>query len=317
MKSLRLAVPSSSALVVFEAAARHQHFTRAAAELNVTQAAVSRQVQALEDRLGVLLFRRDRRRLQLTAEGRRLHAAVAMGLGHIASVMESIRRPHASSQVTVTTSMAMAAMWLTPRLACFTERAPDISIRILASDPNLDLAAEGIDLGIRFGAGSWPGLDAVPFMPEIIFPVCSPRFLESHRDIRAVADLQRGHLLHLDELVTTNTDWLVWLTAVGLEPPRREVSLRFNNYPMLIQAALAGQGMALGSGVLVQDLLASGALARPFPETVLARNAFWLVAPRSPAMGQAAGAFRDWLREEAAATEARLGIPEAPIRSAL
>src|SRR5262244_2823471 len=157
MKGLRTKLPPPNSILAFEAAARHQSFKLAARELNVTQAAVSRQIKTLEDHLGLAVFRRVRRAVQLTDEGRRLHDAVVAGLDHIAEIVAELQRSQARSHLTVATTLAFSSFWLIQRIPDFRARFPDIELRIIASDAELDMRAEGIDVGVRYGSGKWQG----------------------------------------------------------------------------------------------------------------------------------------------------------------
>ena len=186
--ALHKTLPPTNSLVVFEAAARHMNFTRAARELDVTQSAVSRQIQLLEDHLGIALFQRQSRGLVLTREGERLHRAVAMGLEHIANVAADLRRNRGPGELTVATSVTFASYWLMARIAKFRAAHPEIELRLYASSPVYDLAAEGIDIAVRYGAGEWPGVEATRLFGDEIWPVCSPRYLEGRK---APADLRR------------------------------------------------------------------------------------------------------------------------------
>lgn len=300
MKHLRTKLPPLTALLAFEAAARHGNFTRAATELGVTQAAVSKQIRAAEEFLGVKLFNRANRGIALTPVGRRLESAVASGLDHIAVVVDEIRRPIGPAQVSVTTTIAMASIWLMPRIAAFRAAHPEIDLRIIAADPIFDLAAEGIDIGIRYGMGQWPGVTTVPLFEIELFPICSPGFLERNPAIRTPHDLLKTSLLHIDEPNSQDADWAVWFAALGIVTPPFTGGLRFNNYPLVIQAAIDGQGIALGWGHIIEDLLQSGALVRPINASRRLKPAFYLatslVAPLRPPVQ----IFYDWLLAETA-----------------
>jgi LysR family glycine cleavage system transcriptional activator len=176
--ALRKHMPPTNALVVFEAAGRHMNFTRAAKELDVTQSAVSRQIQLLEEFLGLSVFQRQSRGLMLTPAGERLHRAVTMGLEHIANVSADLRRQRGPGELTIATSVAFASYWLMARIAKFRGLHPEVEIRLVAASPVYDLASEGVDIAVRYGAGEWPGVDAVRLFDNEIWPVCSPRYLE-------------------------------------------------------------------------------------------------------------------------------------------
>jgi len=301
MAGLRSKLPPANSLVVFEAAVRHLNFTRAAAELNVTQAAVSRQIQALEDHLGVPLFRRMHRALQLTRDGQRLYQAVAMGLEHIANTAADIRRLRHESELTVSSSVTFASYWLMSRVAKFRAAHPDIELRLVASAPVRDLAVAGIDLAIRYGSGNWPGVDAIHLMDNEIFPVCSPTYLKTRPRLREPADLLNETLLHLVRFDRNWVTWEAWLREFGVDEPPSGRGLEFDNYLILVQAALDGQGIALGGGRLAEDSVARGALVRSIGASLRSERAFHLVTPRDVPLGEPAKMFRDWILDEAKA----------------
>lgn len=308
MKNLRTKLPPVSSLVTFEAAARLANFTRAASELGVTQAAVSKQIHSLEEFLGIKLFARANRGIAVTPQGRRLLHAVVSGLDHIATIVDELRRPTGPAQVSITTTIALASVWLMPRVAAFRAIHPEIDLRIIAADPIMDLAAEGIDLGIRYGMGQWPGITAQPLFHIDLFPVCSPSYLERHPRPRNPHDLLSATLLHIDEPNSQDADWAVWFAAMGMVTPPFTGGLHFNNYPLLIQAALNGQGIGLGWGHIVDDLIKSGALVRPIDSMRRLKPAFYLAVPTDIPVRESAQIFHDWLLADTAplrATESR------------
>ena len=302
MKNLRSKLPAVSGLVAFEAAARHMNFTRAAQEMRVTQAAVSRQMRTLEGYLGVQLFRRLNRTLALTDKGHKLHRAVSIGLDHIAMAVEEIRHRENASQVAITTTIALASLWLMPKIAKFRAGNPSIDLKVVASDTVLDLAAERIDVAVRYGDGHWPGVDAKRLFEIEMFPVCSQMYLRSRRHLTSPSDLLHETLLHMDDPInSSDADWAVWMHAVGLDPPPLTGGLRFNNYPLLIQAALNSQGIALGWGHLIDDLLESGALVRAIGTTHYLEPAFYLAVPTDVPVRPEVEVFCNWILSETAA----------------
>jgi LysR family glycine cleavage system transcriptional activator len=299
MTSLRMKLPPPNTLVVFEAAGRHLNFTRAAGELNVTQAAVSRQIQTLEDHLGVALFRRTPRRLQLTRSGQQLHKAVTMGLEHIANSAADIRRARHEAEVTVSTSVTFASYWLMSRVAKFRAAHPDIEVRVVASAPVKDLASAGVDLAIRYGGGRWPGVEAIRLMDNEIFPVCAPDYLAGRPPLEGPADLLNETLLHLVEFDRNWVTWEAWLSAFGVQGVASKRRLEFDNYLILIQAALDGQGIALGGGRLADTFLARGGLIRPIKDTLKSESAFYLLSPKDTSLSPPAKLFQAWVLAEA------------------
>ncbi|MEQ8355625.1 MAG: transcriptional regulator GcvA [Kiloniellaceae bacterium] len=299
MASLRRKLPPANALVTFEAAARHLNFTRAAAELLVTQAAVSRQVHLLEDNLGVLLFERRGRGLSLTAAGRRLHEAVTMGLSHIANTAADLRRIRREGELTVSTSVTFANYWLMSRVAKFRAAHPEVQLRLVASAPVRDLTASGIDLAVRYGRGKWTGAEALHLLDNQVFPVCAPSYMAQRRPLQSVTDLLEETLLHLVEFDSNWVSWEAWLAALGVRAPMRGPSLEFDNYLVLTQAVLDGQGIALGGGRLAEDFLDRGLLIRPIEAMLRSEQSFFLLVPRDQPLTEQAAAFRDWILVEA------------------
>lgn len=296
MEGFRHLIPSADALVVFEAAARHLNFTRAARELCVTQAAVSRRVRGLEEHLGLALFRRAHRSLELTPAGHELADAVAAGLQHMATTALQLQRRHKQTSVTVAANNAVAFLWLRPRLAEYMQANPEIDVKLVASDRELDDVAEGIDLAIRYGRGDWPGVVARLLFQEEVFPVCAPAYLEAHPEVSGAADLARQTLLHM---VPRGPDWITWpalLRALGTEPPAEvEHGVRFNNFPILMQAAIDGQGIAIGSSHLADEALARGQLVRPVTGSHQTGRGYYLTLPAGPQPSDLTAHLRDWL----------------------
>ncbi len=297
--ALRNTLPPTNSLVVFEAAARHRNFTRAAEELDVTQSAVSRQIQLLEDHLGTSLFQRRSRGLELTAEGDRLHRAVAMGLEHIANVAADIRRHRGPGELTISSSVTFAAYWLMARLANFRAAHPEIELRLVASSPVYDLTAAGIDLAIRYGAGEWPGVEAVRLFDDEIWPVCAPRYLQGRSGIPTPGDLLGETLLHLDKFDRNWVTWEAFLATFDVtgKPERR--GLTYDNYMVLIQSALRGEGIALCGRRLAEDFIAQGDLVRPIKAALKSDRGFYLLRPREQPLSHAAREFHKWLIGEA------------------
>lgn len=303
MASLRAKLPPANSLVTFEAAARHLNFTHAAKELLVTQAAVSRHIKLLEGHLGLLLFRRLSRSLQLTPQGRRMQAAVTMGLEHIANTAVDLRRSSGDQDVTVSTSVAFASYWLMARVAKFRAAFPELEIRLVASAPVADLAVAGIDLAVRYGTGDWPDVETVHLMNNEVFPVCSPGYLEGRAPLLTPDDLLNETLLHLVEHDLNWVSWDRWLKSIGVEgrPTRR--GRDFDNYLILVQAALDGQGIALGGGRLADDFLARGSLVRPIDATLRSERGFYLLIPNDVPLSKSTRLFRDWILTEAKGSE--------------
>jgi LysR family glycine cleavage system transcriptional activator len=297
--ALRKNLPPTNSLVVFEAAARHMNFTRAAEELAVTQSAVSRQIQLLEDHLGTALFQRQSRGLQLTKEGERLHRAVSMGLEHIANVCADIRRQRGPGELTVATSVTFASYWLMSRMAKFRAAHPEIELRLVASSPVYDLAAAGIDLAVRYGAGEWPGVEAIRLFDNEIWPVCAPRYLDGRAPLERPQDLLRERLLHLAKFDRNWVTWETFLEGCGVTGTASQRGLVYDNYMVLIQSALRGDGIALCGRRLAEDFIAQGDLVRPLSLALSSDRGFYLIRPKDLPLSHAARLFSDWLLGEA------------------
>lgn len=311
--SLRSRLPPANSLVAFEAAARTLNFTRAASELNVTQAAVSRQMQLLERHLGVALFHRAPRALRLTAAGQRLHKAVSMGLEHIAGAVAELRRSGPRADLTVSTSVTFASYWLMSRVAKFRAAHPEIELKLVASAPVADLGAAGIDLAVRYGAGTWPGVRTIHLMDNEVFPICAPAYLAGRPPPQQPADLLGETLLHLAEYDRNWVTWEAWLDNLGVEWRPRRRGVEFNNYLVLIQAVLDGQGIALGGGRLAGDLIGRGALVRPLDATLRSSRAFYLLLPEDVPLSRPAALFLHWIMAEAQAPYATAALlPPGP-----
>ena len=294
---MRRSLPSLNALRSFDAAARHQSFTRAAEELCVTQGAVSHQVKALEAELGVKLFNRERHGLVITSAGRDYLAVVRDAFDTIALGTEQLTQRQRSGPLTVSTSPDFAAKWLVHRLGRFAAAYPEIELNVSATMHHVDFASEEVDLAIRHGAGNWPGLDAANLCPEELFPVCSPALLRSLGGIRRPEDVLQFPLLHLND----RRDWLKWLEAAGTSRTGPLSGPVFNHASMLNDAAIEGQGVALARTTLAATDLLNGRLVRPFSVALPLSNTFWIICPKATRHLPKLIAFREWLLTEAAA----------------
>ena len=295
-------LPSLNALKAFEAAARHESFTRAAEELCVTQGAVSHQVKALETELGLKLFTRDRQRLIITEQGREYLAVLRDAFDRIALGTERLRQRQSSGVLTVSTSPDFAAKWLINRLGRFSEAHPEIDLRVSATMQHVDFAREDVDVAVRHGDGNWPGLAAVRLSPEELFAVCSPKLMSGPRAIRVPSDLLKHPLLHMED----RQNWGRWLEAAGVEDAGAVHGPVLNRASMLIDAAVDGQGVALARTTLAAWDVINGRLVRPFPIALRLTKTYWIVCPKATAALPKIAAFRDWLLAEAADDAARL-----------
>ncbi|MDP7642463.1 MAG: transcriptional regulator GcvA [Alphaproteobacteria bacterium] len=299
-------IPPLNAVRAFEAAARHLSFTHAADELNVTQAAISHQVKSLEQWLGLALFRRLNRAVSLTEEGAQYLPAASQALDGLAGATARLMQSADSRSLTVTTLDSFAAQWLMPRLKHFRALHPEIDVRILASDESVDFSRHEVDMAIRYGEGSWPGLEVTQLMTEKLFPVCSPALLRGRHPLRRPQDLVHHTLLH-DDLSFKNgaVDWSVWLRTVGADGVvDAERGPFFGHSNLVVQAAIDAQGVALGRGVLVADALADGRLVRPFEAMGLPLDyAYYIAHPEGAMQRPAVAAFSSWLLDQAGVSQ--------------
>jgi DNA-binding transcriptional LysR family regulator len=284
----------------FDAAARHLSFTRAAAELSLTQPAISRQVKALEERLGVALFERHHRRLTLTAAGSEFHHAVRAALETLDGAAARLRPPDDRNVLTITASLSFAGLWLVPRLQGFRARHPGIDIRILADDRVLDPRAHGVDLAVRFCDPEADPAGARPLFRETVMPVCSPALLE--RDpLSDPRGLSRHVLLQLETPVAGLPwlDWNQWLRAMGVPALRPAGMLRFSSYAQIVQAACDGAGIALGRLPFVRPQLESGQLVALMGRHASPTRHYVLLRAVRRHNAASVDAFETWLLEEA------------------
>lgn len=308
-------------LRAFEAVARHLNFRAAAEELSLTQSAVSRQIQALEDEVGAALFLRHTRAVDITGAGAQLLRAVAGGLEQIDAAVRHIRQSAGRRSVAITTWASFASMWMIPRLEAFQADNPDIDIRIDATDSRVDLLTADVDLALRYAVPQAMPRDAIRLFGEQLTPVVSPWLLKG-QSLRKVEDLAHFALIEAgDAHRSRHLEWLSWQrwldhhlgggkTAARFAPKRW---LYFNYAQQIVQAALSGQGVALARLPLVAENLASGDLVEPLPHTRIdSPLAYWLlVAPRS-AQRPEIKAFCDWLLDQAARTRATVGDQADP-----
>jgi LysR family glycine cleavage system transcriptional activator len=295
-------LPPLNALKAFEAAARHESFTRAAEELCVTQGAVSHQVKALEAELGVKLFNRERQRLAITNAGRDYLTVVRDALDRIAVGTERLMQRQRSGVLTVSTSPDFAAKWLVHRLGGFSEAHGEIDLRISATMHHVDFAREDVDLAVRHGDGNWPGHDVTRLSPEQLFAVCSPKLVAGRQRLAKPADVLKFPLLHLDD----RTAWSKWLDVAGVAPAELSQGPVMNRASMVLDAAADGQGIALGRTTLAAWDLINGRLVRPFTDALRLSKTYWIVCPKATSALPKITLFRGWLLGEAARDNRRL-----------
>ncbi len=295
-----------NALRAFEASARHQSFSAAAEELSVTPAAVGQLVRSLEEWLGTPLFHRGtsgRTRLVATEAAQRALPDIRAGFDRLVLGLERLKEGSASGVLTVTASPAFAAKWLLPRIDDFQTAWPDTDVRLDTSLKPVDFVAQRIDIGVRYGTGSWPGLAADKLMDEEVYPVCSPGLLRRRRRLCRPDDLAREILIHdlsMDGRAGFPT-WDAWLRKAGVTDAAATRGMKINNSAAVLQAAIEGHGVALARSVMARDDLSAGRLVRLFPEISFASTLAYYVVYRPECVDlPRLAAFRDWLLREAA-----------------
>lgn len=292
-------LPSLTALAIFEASARHLSFKLAASELNVTPSAVSRQIKALEEELGVPLFLRDRSKVSLSSPGEDLYAVLSSGFSRASQVVRTIKRGDRPKNVTLACTDGFGSMWLMPRMPDFWKRYPEISVDHLMSNDTRDYKRAEVDLCIRYGLGAWQGEIAELLFPDTIYPVCGPAYLQQHPDATPES-LPELPLLHFNWV---DQDWTGWdeVFRRGGIPHGTLRGRRFSRFFLTIQAALADQGIAVGLHRLVKPLIDEGKLCR-ITDLELRAPGDWFVAwSDNKALSPAAEVLRSWLLETSAA----------------
>ncbi|MPZ45735.1 MAG: LysR family transcriptional regulator [Betaproteobacteria bacterium] len=288
-------LPPLSALRAFEAAARHGSFKRAASELAVTPTAISHQIRSLEEHTRLNLFDRRVRKVTLTEAGAHLYPVLREGFDAFEAVLErltQVRRRKAP--VTISATTAFTAKWLLPRVAGFQSLHPDIDLQLLASDEAVDLTGNHVDIAVRYGRGPYPGLEAEVMFADDFAPVVNPKL-----GVLAPADLAAVPFIHFQwkRAHPLNPTWESWFAAAGLEWMSPVAELRYSDEAHAIQAAVAGQGIALLSLALVRDEIAAGQLAQPFGPTV-AGHTYHLVMSGDRPPSTRVSAAAEWLRSE-------------------
>jgi len=292
-------LPPLNALRAFEAAGRHLSFTRAAEELHVTPAAVSHQVKALEQYLGVRLFRRRPRGLLLTEAGQQALPGVGAGFDHLAGALAGLREAEATRPLTVSVAPSFAARWLVPRLETFRHSHPDIELRIDATERVADFRQDDVDLGIRYGFGDYLGLHVECLAAQKVFPVCSPWLMQGRHPLREPADLVHHTLIHVEweRAGMTAPDWPTWL-ASARTPSTPALASQVGQQAMAVQAAIAGHGVALASALLVADDIEAGRLVRPFTQALEEHFTYFFVCLPEAMERPRVRTFRDWMFAE-------------------
>ena len=287
-------LPPLTTLRSFEASARLLSFSKAADELHVTHGAVSRAVRHLEDHVGIKLFKRKVRAVNLTPTGASYAASVRDVLDRLAAATGVIMDQQSMGVLNISTVDSFAAKWLIPRLFRFRQAHGDIEVRLATSEKLADFVNDGIDIGIRYGRGRYPGITAELLMREEVFPVCSPLLLKGAHPLKNAADLKHHTLIH----DAFEIDWATWLKTAGVEGVDPHRGPRFESSDHAVQAAVQGEGVVLGRSALVADDLRAGRLVRPFSMSLPADLAYYVAYPAQTPQRPKVRAFRDWLFEE-------------------
>ena len=284
-------LPPLTSLRAFEAAARHLSFTRAAEELYVTQAAISHQVKGLEDYLGHSLFKRLPRKLTLTSRGLALLPVLGEAFDDMAVAVDSLKQEQDGSVLNVRLAPSFAAKWLSPRLKEFWRLYPKIDLCLFHAHQPVDFERDDIDLAVTYGRGDWQGVDATSLMTLDFFPVASPVWLEKNKSITAPEQLLNCTLIHDAEPYF----WNEWLRQAGVKGINTKRGTTIDDTNVLIQAAIDGQGVALGSTPFVADHLASGRLVRLFDQVLVTDYSYYVVCPKSHLQRPEVVALKEWL----------------------
>ncbi len=320
-------LPPLNALRAFEAAARLLSFKKAAKELHVTPGAVSHQIKLLEDHLGIALFRRLTRALELTAEAQAMLPKVREGLESLAAAVERVRARQASYTLTVMSPPNFASRWLVPRLARFTRSHPNLELHVASRLAMIDgrengqvhaprdAAEDAPMVMVRFGEGRYPGAHVDQLFSAVYVPVCSPKLLRGEHALRKPADLRFHTLLHDETVVEEGVrpNWHDWLEAVGVDGVDASRGPRFSNASLALEAAIEGMGVALTMKPLVRSEIQAKRLVVPFDIPAASTFSYYLVTPEAGAQNPGVAAFREWILAESAPERGREAKATPPV----
>jgi LysR family glycine cleavage system transcriptional activator len=295
-------LPPLNSLRAFEAVGRHLSFSKAANELNVTPGAISQQIRGLEEFLEIKLFKRRNRSIVLTDSGQIFLPLLSDGFSRITEAVDALRKSQGDEPLTITAAPSFTSKWLIPRLCKFQALHPEIDVRIDASSRLVDFVREDIDVGIRFGTGEIEGLDSNYLFSFDLIPVCSPDLKHEGRALQDLSDLRHHTLLHSQDtdFDPSFPDWAMWLATAGVDDVDASRGIFFSQGEMVIEAAIEGQGIALGASVMVAGALESGRLVQPFETRLPVRLSFHLITTRQKSRHSKIGAFRQWILDESA-----------------
>ncbi|MEZ5585149.1 MAG: transcriptional regulator GcvA [Candidatus Competibacteraceae bacterium] len=299
------ALPSLHALRVFEAAARHLSFNRAAEELHLTPSAVSHQIRGLETFLGIPLFRRAHRKISLTPAGQSYLPSLQIAFQQIRTATQRVMAKRDNDLLIISVVPAFATQWLVPRLPAFQESHAHFEVRLIVSTDLTDFSHSDVDLAIRQGSGKWAGLSSRWLMDEDLIAVCSPTLLTGKRPLRQPSDLRSELLLHI---ITRSGDWKNWLEAAGVSHVNPEGGSRFQNWSLALEAAIAGMGVVIIGRRVVAHHLDSGRLTTPFDISLRGHHAYYLVYPNERELLPKIVEFRRWLLDEVAKDSSLAGV---------
>jgi len=302
-------------LTVFEAAARHGRFTAAAGELLMTQAGVSHHISQLEAELGVDLFVRRSRGVELTSAGAAFLETVEQGLKTLSDGVASARRQAGRKTLTILTDYGFAAWWLMPRLTTLGELLPGVEVQIATTQASIDTTDADFDVAIMFGDGDWSSFHTTPLFAEEVYPVCAPSYLAGRAAPQTPAEIAALRLLHLRPVARDRWyTWAEWFNAHGVAADVGSQDLTFENFQLVLQAALLGQGVCIGWAPLIDDLVAGGGLVRLAAEPLRSARGYHIVEHTNRAYAANVAKLKAWLLEQrAAARRAGVVLPVAAV----
>ena len=295
---LKNRLPPLDPLIAFEAAARLLSFTRAGEELHLSQAAISQQIRSLEESLQVKLFTRSHRAVQLTNEGREYQHTVAAILKQLAGATMDIQNVEFAQQLVIGCDQSFASQWLSPRLSQLRQLMPAVTLRIIASDDYNESLGSEVQVAVLHGDGLWPGFQTFQLCDEEVFPVCSPEFDHELAQQDWVSWLLQVPLIDLADSHWNWINWRLWLGGNNIDQPLGNRNLQLNSYPLVIDAACAGHGVALGWRYLVDDLIANNQLVRPIEQSLKTDLGYYCICRDNLENDANVIRFRNWLKQQ-------------------
>ena len=301
MKELRRLIHSPHHLFVFEVCGRLLSFTRAAEELGVSQPAVSLAIRQLEQAIGQGLFERQHRAIRLTEAGERFYNEVSSSFERLLQAAREVNRGDDEDLVTLSISTAFANYWVMPRMTRLHRSHPNIDLRLQVVDKDVDLEYENVSLGIRRGRGGWPGYDSTSIAREEIYAVASPAYLAANPRPKSIEDLLTHQFIHLEEPFRPRPTWSNWFESFGVEFGDKGEGLRLNDYALVIQAAMAGEGVAIGWRHVTESLIKKRLLVPVLAQSWITGEEFHLIWSERTELSPSAQRVRDWIIEESRA----------------